>query len=300
MKILRILTAGLIFISCHNVQKEYYDNGVLKKEFSLKKGQLQGNYKEYYDNGKLKLAHHYYDGKKIDSSMFFYSRTNENIKLKKKWFDDGNYYKKEFYPNGIIKEEGLVLNTNIAVGRWKFYDNDGKLNEIRIYKNIRDESYLNQGYKFNKKGDTLVYGTNFVDISLYRDTIRLNEPMRAIVFMASKFFKSKESKMMVFLAKGSSNFTKNFSNESKIVLDTFYDLTKDTINQKYYKNFDFSKIVVFGKWFDKTGRKDIRGYVSEYYEKEPTENDSIVKEERIIYFDIPIYVKDSVPNDTSN
>lgn len=294
MRYIAFLLTFFYLISCNQKKREYYDNGTLKKEYSVKKGKLNGAYKEYYDNGKLKLIHNYFQGKNKDSSIYFYSHTNENVGVIKLWLNDGSYYQKEFYPNGKLKKEGLVLDSTIVFGKWKNYDSSGRLKEFREYINLNGESYLNQIWNLNARGDTISSGSNFAKILLSKDTINLNEPVKAVVFLRSKFFKSNDSQIYVYLPSGDLNFTENFSNEYKIALDTFVNLTIDTANQKWYSDLDYNRVAIFGKMFDTAGDKKLRGCISEFYKTEPTKKDSSTMKERRIYFDIPIYVKDSL------
>jgi len=292
IKYLILLVTVYFFISCNEIKKEYYGNGTVWKESYLKNGKLNGIYREYYENGNLRLIHHYSNGKNIDSSTYFYPKTNENVRIKKYWFRNDSYYKKEFYPNGRIKEEGIVLDSNIRIKKWKFYNNNGVIEEIREYKRIEGKTYLNQSYNLKRNGDTLYYGSNFVRILLSKDTVKLNEPLRVVVFLMSGLFKTEESEIRVLLPINK-KFTKDFSNQDIIELQTFNNLSIDTINQKWYKDSNYKMTSIFGKWFDSIGSKNIRGYVSEFYKKEPTKKDSSIMEERRIYFDFPIYVKDS-------
>lgn len=284
----------ILIASCKNIQKEYYKSGALKKEFSTKDGKLHGTYKEYFENGKLKQIHNYSKGKNVDSSLYFYPNTNENVSVIKYWQENKNYYQKEFYPNGKIKKEGMVHDSIILINEWKFYNKEGNLNEIKEYKNIAGKTYLNQTYNLNNKGDTLEYGTNNIEIKLSKDTVKLNEPFRATAFLRARFFKDKNSYISVYLSHGASQFNKDFSNQNIIKKDTFYNLSIDTVNQKWYRDIDYNRLVVFGKWFDTIGSKSVRGYVSEFYERDITKKDSSVMKEVRTYFDIPVYVTDSI------
>lgn len=48
-------------------------------------------------------------------------------------------YEKKYYPNGAIKEEGWVLNSE-KIGYWKFYQQNGKLSsEGHFFNNEKDK-----------------------------------------------------------------------------------------------------------------------------------------------------------------
>lgn len=288
------LLLTFLLSSCIDIKKEYYENGVLYREYSMDKGVLEGVYKEYYENGDMKLIHHYRNGRKIDSSVLFYPNSNNIIKVRKNWEKEGDYYLREYYSNGIIKFEGFVKDS-IRIGTWKYYKNSGVLDESREYMNVEGGSYLNQVYNVNFNGDTLYQGSNFIRIVVAKDTIELNEPFRAIVYLEGEFFRSKEVPYIkVSIANNIQNFKSDFSNAEEVNLDKFNNLLLDTANQKWYPNVNKRRTAVFGKYFKDAGDKHVRGYVSEFIDKQPTTIDSSIAEERRIYFDKRIYVKDSV------
>ncbi|MDB9779279.1 hypothetical protein OAB54_03410 [Flavobacteriaceae bacterium] len=52
-------------------------------------------------------------------------------------------------------------------------------------------------------------------------------------------------------------------------------------------------MVAFGRYFDKPGDNNLRGILVEYYDEEVAP-DSVVRREHKYYFDIPVYVKDTI------
>lgn len=289
-----------VFLSCSKKKKEYYDNGFLAKEYVLKEGNLNGEYKEFYDNGNLHFIHSYKAGKKIDSSLYFFRDTTK-LKFKRYWYLDKQTEEIVFHRNGKIKSKGLISDNFLREGKWEFYDLNGKLKSIKEYKIINKEQYLNQSWYLNQKGDTLSNNGNFYDIRITNDTIVVGEPLKAAFYLDVPLFKGKDSHVLLCIpSRDNVNFEKDFSNDGKIKLDTFYNLTKDIKNQKWFAGADFKKTIAFGKYYNTLGSKNLRGYILEYYNQAPSEKDSIVREERKIYFDIPIYVKDSSKNNVPN
>lgn len=64
-------------------------------------------------------------GKYISGSKHVEILQDKNTKL---------YYWKQYYPNGLLKEEGIMTEYNkICVGKWKFYSENGKLDSIKDY-----------------------------------------------------------------------------------------------------------------------------------------------------------------------
>lgn len=300
----RILLVSFLFFvfSCDKKPiLEYHDNGMVWKEYFLKEGNLDNIYKEYFTNGKLKLIHHYEDNVKMDSSIYYYKTPVETIKKIIYWSSidkDGIIEQVSFDVNGNKLKEGyLIKNDNdddlIAIGNWKYFDSIENLQSIREYKNITNRSYLNQEWSFNKNGDTLFYPSHYFDIIKAQDTFALNYPFKAAVIIGLPIFKEKKPEIYVVVPKSGYNFNKDFSNEKEIELDTFYNLTKDIKNQKWFPNDDFRLTVAFGKKFKEVGNHVVRGYIVEYYEQEP-DSMGVIKEEHKKYFEIPIYVKDTI------
>lgn len=58
----------------NGMNKEYYENGILKEEISYKDGKLDGIYKEYYENGSLKSQSTFKNGVLDGSVIEYYSK----------------------------------------------------------------------------------------------------------------------------------------------------------------------------------------------------------------------------------
>jgi len=122
-------------------------------EVYYKNNQRDGVYKAYNrKNGKLLGLGEYKEGNKSGKWYFFDESshllfTEENIKENKEYTrmrDDGvkvtpkfTSYVKNYYPNGVIKEEGQILyDEDVEIdyyktGTWKYYDKEGKLTETK-------------------------------------------------------------------------------------------------------------------------------------------------------------------------
>lgn len=91
-------------------QTEYYDTGELLRDAKADAGSTtSGKYTTYYRNGKVK----------------FIEQTN----------DIGNItgLVKGYYPNGQLMLEGMKIRDTLD-GEWSYYNNQGKLEDIRQYK----------------------------------------------------------------------------------------------------------------------------------------------------------------------
>nr|MBX2840994.1 hypothetical protein [Flammeovirgaceae bacterium] len=52
-------------------KEEFYEDGVLKTEVSLKNGKMHGTYRSYFPNGELKIKGKYKNGEKSGTWKFY-------------------------------------------------------------------------------------------------------------------------------------------------------------------------------------------------------------------------------------
>ena len=143
--------------------KNFFDNGQLEREFKstdLKRATLSVHFKdgkpkseiEYYDgcavkeqdyfaNGKTKYYEEHTKNMEYLLEMNYYTSDGKPVSLfnvtdKKKKM----YYKKEYYENGKLKEEGPMhflsgAGDYVKEGSWKFYNEDGSLKSTEQFVN---------------------------------------------------------------------------------------------------------------------------------------------------------------------
>lgn len=214
---------------------------------------------------------------------------------------------KKFYLNGNLFTTGFINEKKQKVGHWYYYTKEGQLSEIREHLIIKNMPYVNQQIffrgdkevwfkakdpKFNLydqqdfQSDTLNYNLSFyTEFEMGKDTISLNEPWLAAAYYYTPVFKDKKSDIVVVLG----DFNEDFSNVEEVKRDTFFSLAKDVENQKWFPDDNPNYTVVFGKLFNTSGEKEIKGYVSEYFK------DSIKNEHEVrTYFKNGLFVKDSI------
>lgn len=252
------------------------------------------------------------DEKQIHETLEFYKSEPNKIyrKLIKNSEYDSVFY---YYKNGNVFKKGKSRKNGKPFGIWKLYSKDGSLREIREWFVINKHSRINRVWFLNKEGDTIssreediifkqkefvndtlgVRATSYNTIYLKKDTIELDKPMIGLAYLGSPLISGKDSQLMVLIGQSKHNFNSDFSNENEVKLDTFYNLTKDKENQKWFKNVKQKKyFAVFGYNFDSPGNKLIKGYLLEYatgkFEKGV---DSLVSK---TYFEKTIYVKDTI------
>ncbi|OUS13586.1 hypothetical protein A9Q93_09090, partial [Nonlabens dokdonensis] len=153
--------------------------------------------------------------------------------------------------NGYVRKEGTLLNDSILIGRWKLYK-DRQLQEIIEFKNIRNKSYLNQNWIFDKKGDTI--GGNYF-YKKYEDTVVLGQKNRIHLYF-NDYSISEKSNSYLLVPKYGYNLDPKFTNENRIPLDTIKNLSD--------KNMDVLELnglendIILDIYSKETGKKNFR------------------------------------------
>lgn len=84
--------------------KTYYPGKILHREFTTKKGKINGILKAYYTNGKLSSRVRVMNGKLSGTSLLYYE--TGRISAEETYTTNKIIYKKEYEPDGRIRIEG--------------------------------------------------------------------------------------------------------------------------------------------------------------------------------------------------
>ena len=173
-----------------------------------------------------------------------------------------------YYPDGSLKEEGREVMGK-KIGKWSYYLDGSILDRVFEYVIIDNNQYTNQGWYFDKKGDTIYDLGNYYKLNpneLYADE----------VFMLKLKYKpivASNSDVIAFL---STDVNYDFSNLNNVIYDTIYF-------------DDFETNVTFE--FENPGNYSLRGYIKEFIYKVQTVENPTDYEERIMYVNIPLKIK---------
>jgi uncharacterized protein len=144
-----IIFSLILFSSCNDIRKSYYENGDLKDELSNKNGVLDGPSVWYFHTGKLMMKATYQKGKIEGRMTRWYFNGNPEIEgdyvnnrrngKSIQYFEEGgkqleqNYTNDtlngpftEYYPGDKIKTKGSY-NMGLWDGKWEYYDEKGLL-----------------------------------------------------------------------------------------------------------------------------------------------------------------------------
>ena len=121
--------------------REYYSNGVIKRLTEWRNGMIDGPVVEFYPDGQIKKKYYYVKGKLDSSRIIYYARVNRNNK------DTAASEQPSYYPvflgtghfkfydqKGRIIAEGYYKDGILVTGKKYFYNKNGKLRYIWIYK----------------------------------------------------------------------------------------------------------------------------------------------------------------------
>lgn len=109
-------------------KKEYYANGKLMREYTLKDGKVDGSYKFYDELGRLVSDQYYKDGEPNGIVKTFYPTGQIKSEGNMRPGGDISGPTREYYENGTLKSEGSISGQfpNIST-QTRNYSEDGKL-----------------------------------------------------------------------------------------------------------------------------------------------------------------------------
>jgi len=241
----------LIFISCKSDKKVYYHkyNGVMVQvvfDDSQTDSTFTGYGGECYPNGKLKTLTYVKNGIPADT-VFFY------------------------YENGTVKQKGLVKNT-LPFGWWSYYDKSGKLTEKSEWLILKDSSYKNQSYYFDKKGNIKNQSSTYFELDI-PDTLRIGKNLARVKTYVTNNIGNEGNLVTVIMD--------NQYSKSKIQKDTFSDGTLNPF---------------FGIYAHKSGKLKIKGKILENIlsikKKEGDSLHTFTISDHYKYFEKDVYVWD--------
>lgn len=284
-----LVATFVIMLSCGNnnlTEERFYKSSNLK------------SVKEYAEDGDWNIFTTYYDTKeRVPFMKIFHKPT----------FDSLVFY----YSNAKVFKTGKQDFKKRKFGNWYRYTRDGFLSDIREYYIVDGVSILNRDWYLNKMNDTLAYATGFNrydqpefagdtldnrNSSMTRfdfysgDTIRVGESYNGAVICNDPLLRRYDSQIMLLISKEDEERGRNFYFDNNKKLDTFYNLNVGRTNKAHFKS-NPNYVAAFAKRYKTSGKKIMRGYMLEYYDRVPTANDSSVKGERRVYFEKNIYVR---------
>jgi len=178
----------------NGTQESYYDDGKIKIKISMLNGQATGTTEEFYADGGLKssglkshglwqdtVKYYFPNGKvqrtvpyniegKITGKLSGYYETGNKMVTNTYLIDTLNGPSEEFFPNGLLAEEGIYRNgvrdsiwtayypsgtifsrgwfsKGVLSNRWSVFNEDGTIKQIGNYYNGKEEGFWQYFYK---------------------------------------------------------------------------------------------------------------------------------------------------------
>lgn len=130
-------------------KREFYPNGKIMREYTLKDGKVDGSYKFYDQLGRLVSDQYYKDGEPNGYMKTFYPSGQIKSEGNMKPGGDISGRSAEYYENGTLKSESMISGQmpNFS-SQAKIYSEDGKLKQEITVSNgefVYSVSYDDQG-----------------------------------------------------------------------------------------------------------------------------------------------------------
>lgn len=243
----------------------------------------------YSCNDKVKLKDHDISKILLNDSIMQY---NKNNILTKKIIriDDSLYKQFDYNSKGNLNSYGLLNKDSLKTGTWLYYNSLGNSIKKEKYLIVKNNSILNERILFKDNGDTLFNKSKYFLLSLRKDTVKVNEMIKGVIYLEANLFKNKKSSIQVLLSvDDQDDLLYDFSNENSVKLDTFPNISGDKEMSVFFENFNSKLVSIFGKRFNSSGNKIIRGIIVEKY----TETlDSAITNSNKTYFEKEVYIED--------
>jgi antitoxin component YwqK of YwqJK toxin-antitoxin module len=151
------LTCKQKFSDGYHILKKH---GLIRQEFKIHDGKLDGLFKDYYDNGNLKCVANL---KIICLNYFSYCGTYQEYYESGKIKTEGNYLFvdsiecQSCFDHFENKQNKIVRNEFVRTGLWKTFYENGYQESKGVYKGIHKIYYIDCDYPANKKDPPSIF-----------------------------------------------------------------------------------------------------------------------------------------------
>jgi antitoxin component YwqK of YwqJK toxin-antitoxin module len=262
MKIGILIFSFLFLIACSSDNKkyEYYSNGSIRFEFTIKNQLKNGRCLKYYENGKIASEAYFLNDTLNGPAKYYYPTGDlrESCFWKKGLIDS---LRIEYYRSGVKKSIGRYSGGRPS-GDFQEFDSLGKLNAIREYVIVKNSSHVNNVYVFDNNGDTVITKSNFYRITFCNDSIHIGDKFRANLNLIAPLFE--KSKLVIYFV----------DPEDTLYYDGYP-------SDNYSFNYEYKP--------KKIGKLKMKGFIEELG-LQPYSPDSAHIKSRDLYFDVDYIV----------
>lgn len=170
----------------------------------------------------------------------------------------------------FIKEITSIKEKREGIKKYNFYEND-KLIKTLQYIDLCGKKYLNQGWYYNDRGDTIDKGSNYFKVSVSENLLKEYDSTK-IAFFYKPILK-KSILVLLICREDVSNYCEIDKHSQ---FDTLYFNNDNKL--EYYQGFQ------------NIGKTNIMGHIIEVSSELKKVNNHNVYDERKVYFKIPFEV----------
>lgn len=125
-------------------------------------------------------------------------------------------------------------------------------------------------FSCKKREDNTAYTGRRYSIKVAKDTVKVNEMTKTLIYLAAPYSNSENTKIVVYLE--ADDYPISIDNDSIDYLPKlgFHNLEYDVDNQKWASSkLEYSRTSAIGKQFSTPGDRSLKGYILEYYKGDP-------------------------------
>lgn len=213
------------------VDKDYFDNGVLRLEGGIRNGKRNGLWRYYNPNGILTGESTYLDGDLSGPQKTYYL----NGGIHTEYYCDSNKTNglyKEYYENGQLKAQSWYMN-DLQQGRYFNYYKNGKIQNTGYLENGKNVGTINYLYSNGNPDLDQVYNDDNILVGIKQYDTKGNMLDSAM------------------LPNGNGKYTRRYENGQLLCIATYANGGLNDSLTLYYPNGK-----VMGKWLYKYGKFD--------------------------------------------
>ena len=128
---------------CNGIQKDFWENGILKHKALYKNRKIVDGYENYYDNSQLERKFTVFPDNNAEMVSYF---NDGVIKSNEEYFNQKLIKKVTFYPNGKVECTEEYDKTKEYLIKQNFYFMDGSPQSTMEIVVIKDKIYITKNY----------------------------------------------------------------------------------------------------------------------------------------------------------
>lgn len=139
-------------------ERSFHRNGKLEYEMTVVNEKFEGDFLKYYENGHLREKSFFKAGKREGKSVNYYNVPANQVKSEGS-YREGVYVGewKFYHQNGQLDESGMLDKEGNRTGLWKSYYDDGVLKSEEMYSKGKNDGIIKYYSNNGKQNEEFVY-----------------------------------------------------------------------------------------------------------------------------------------------